>query len=320
MTDAWRPTASIDNLHRRAEIIRHIRRFFTERDVLEVETPLLSRATVTDLHLHTLATRGDVPGVGPIDLHLQTSPEYAMKRLLAAGSGPIFQMCRAFRGAEGGRRHNLEFTMLEWYRPGWNHHQLMDEVDELLGEILGTPAAHRVTYGELIHDAVGADAHRDDAATLRQAALVAGLDDIAEPDRQAWLDLTMVELVEPRLGRGRPTFVTDYPASQAALARIRPGDPAVAERFEVFVEGVELANGYHELTDADEQRRRFEADLDARRAAGLAQPEPDRRLLAALEHGLPDCAGIALGVDRLAMLALGTDDIRDVIAFPIDRA
>ncbi len=317
----WRPTASLDSLRRRAAILAAARRFFAERDVLEVETPLLSQGTVTDLHLHTLRTVVDAPGGGPETLWLQTSPEFAMKRLLAAGSGPVYQICKAFRDAEAGRRHNPEFTLLEWYRPGWDHHLLMDEVDGLLAAVLGSPAAERIAYGELLACTAGVDAHRDDAAALRLRALELGLADVPGlASREGWLSLLMTHLIEPGLGRGRPTFVLDYPADQAALAVVRLGDPPVAERFEVYVDGLELANGYHELVDGAEQRRRFEADLAARRTAGLPEVPVDERLLAALEHGLPESAGIALGFDRLVMLACGADSIQEVIAFPHDRA
>ncbi len=320
--DDWQPTASWRNLRRRAEILAEIRGFFAARGVLEVETPLLSAAAVTDLHLHSLAT--DLDGR---TLYLQTSPELAMKRLLAAGSGPIYQISKAFRGGgEVGRRHNPEFTLLEWYRPGFDHHALMDEMDELLEQILGVPAAERLTYGELFERHVGLDPHRAGVAELRRAAAEHGLDPgLGTADRDDWLHLLVGCVLEPRLGRGRPTFVHDYPASQAALARVRPGNPPVAERFEVYVEGVELANGFHELTDPIEQRRRFDADLEARRAAGregsgLPAVPIDERLLAALEAGLPDCAGVALGVDRLAMVALGAESLDEVMAMPIDRA
>lgn len=313
----WRPTAPLENLRRRAEVMAVIRRFFAEREVLEVETPLLSHGTVTDLHLHTLRTEVDAPGGGPATLWLQTSPEFAMKRLLAAGSGPIFQLCKAFRDGEAGRRHNPEFTMLEWYRPGWDHHLLMDEVDALLAAVLGAAPAERLAYGELLARTAGVDAHRDDAATLRRRALELGLADVPGlAGREGWLSLVMTHVVEPTLGRGRPTFVLDYPADQAALARVRPGDPPVAERFEVYLGGLELANGYHELVDAAEQRRRFASDLAARRAAGLPEVPVDERLLAALEHGLPAAAGIALGVDRLVMAAIGATSIDEVIPFP----
>ncbi len=317
----WRPTASAAHLRLRAGILAQIREFFAERDVLEVETPLLSHGTVTDIHLQSLSTSAEIPGIGgPVRLHLQTSPEFAMKRLLATDIGPIFQLCKAFRDLEAGRLHNPEFTMLEWYRPGWDHHQLMDEVDELLRMILGATPAVRRSYGEVFSTQLGVNAHRDDTEVLKNKALSHGLEEIDGLDREGWLSLMMTHRIEATLGRDAPTFVFDYPADQAALARIRQDDPPVAERFEVYVEGIELANGYHELTDADEQRRRFAQDLKSRRSLGLPAPPVDPHLIAALDHGLPACAGVALGVDRLVMLAAGASDIREVIAFPIDRA
>lgn len=288
--------------------------------MLEVETPQLAAATVSDFHLASLSTRLSGAGGGRT-LYLQTSPEAVMKRLLAAGSGSIFQIARAFRDGEAGQRHNPEFTLLEWYRPGFDHLRLMDEVEELLAETLALPAAERLTYGELFARELALDPHRASAPELERALARCGLDDPPRGlDRDALLDLALASVLEGRLGRGRPCFVYDFPASQAALARVRPGEPPVAERFEVFVEGVELANGFHELADAAEQRRRFQADLDRRRAAGLPEPPLDERLLAALAAGLPACAGVALGVDRLVMLAAGVSSLAEVLAFPVDRA
>jgi len=314
----WRPTASWENLKRRAEILAQIREFFEKRGVLEVETPLAAAAPASDLHLHSIRLELDA-GPERRELYLQTSPEFAMKRLLAAGSGPIYQISKAFRDGESGRRHNPEFTLLEWYRPGFDHHALMDEVDELLAEILDVPPAERRTYGELFAERWGLDPHEAEAEELENAAISAGLN-LRDLDRDGWLHLLWSHGVEPDLGRGEPTFVLDFPASQAALARIRPSDPPVAERFEVYVEGVELANGFHELIDAAEQRRRFEADLEARRRNGLPEVPIDEHLLAALEAGMPECAGIALGVDRLVMLAVGASSIAEVLAFPVERA
>jgi lysyl-tRNA synthetase class 2 len=322
MTSDWRPTASRASLERRAHLLAVTRAFFADRGVLEVETPVLGRAPVPDLHLDSFAvptSRGT--------RWLQTSPEYAMKRLLAAGSGPIYQISKAFRDGEVGRRHNPEFTLLEWYRPGFDFHALMDEMDAYLATTLVAKPAERRSYGEIFHDALGIDPHRATAAELEARGVEAGLDAPADLDRDDRLQLLLAHCIEPELGRAdgpglRPTFLYDFPASQAALARIRddPGRPPVAERFEVFLEGMELANGFHELTDAAEQRRRFEAELDKRRAAGKPALPLDERFLAALETGLPDCAGVALGLDRLVMLAVGADRLEDVLAFPDDRA
>lgn len=312
----WRPAASLDALRVRAEVMATIRSFFAGRGVLEVETPVLSSNTVTDVHLSSLACPTDDLG----KFFLQTSPEFHMKRLLAAGCGPIYQICKAFRGGESGRRHNPEFTMLEWYRPGWDHHGLMDEVEALLADVLCTPPAERLSYGEAFHRHAAIDPHGVADEQLLRRVVDLGVQDPESLDRNDLLNLVLTHVVEGKLGRGRPSFIHDFPAGQAALAKIRPGDPPLAERFEVFVEGIELANGYNELIDPDEQRRRFERDLETRRLADHDLPAMDDRLLAALEAGLPPCAGVAFGVDRLVMLKLGTRDISDVIAFPIDRA
>ena len=319
--DSWRPTCSTEMLRLRAGILAKIRAFFADRGVMEVETSLLARAPVTDVHLHALSCRYRGPGAADgLTLYLQTSPEYAMKRLLAAGSGPIYQICRAFRDGEAGRRHNPEFTILEWYRPGWDHHLLMDEVDELLAATLGGRAGERLSSAEAFERYAGIDPHRESDAELRDRVRRFGVPSADELARDDLLDLVLTHLIEPKLGHCQPTFIHEYPASQAALARIRAGDPPLAERFEVFVEGVEIANGYHELTDPGEQRRRFEADLEARRRLGLPEVPIDERLLTALEHGLPECAGVALGIDRLLMVAAGTRVLSDVVAFPVDRA
>jgi lysyl-tRNA synthetase class 2 len=317
----WRPTASLQNLRLRARILTRVRTFFESRGALEVETPLLSGGTATDPHILSLRSRYAGPGAPHgRDLFVQTSPEFAMKRLLAAGSGPIFQICKAFRDGESGRLHNPEFTILEWYRPGFDHHQLMDEMEELLGEVLGLPAADRLSYQDVFQGTVGVDPHAASPADLEKRAAHYGLTGPKTADKDDWLNLLMTHVAEPKLGRGRPTFVFDYPASQAALARIRQGNPSVAERFEVYVEGFELANGFHELIDAAEQRRRFETDLEKRRALGRDSVPIDEYLLGALEAGMPSCAGVALGIDRLVMIAAGTNALPDVIAFPIDRA
>ena len=316
MTDGgpsqWRPSASAQALQRRAELRATVRRFFAERSVLEVELPLIGEATVPDPH----SVEARLPSRPDRRLFLQTSPELFMKRLLAAGSGAIYSLDRAFRDGEHGTRHRAEFTILEWYRPGWNHYRLIDEIDELLAATLDRPVGERRTYGELFDEHLGLDPHEATPVELADAAQSAGLEvEMANADPNDWRQLVFSHLIEPQLGRGRPTFVLDYPADQAALARVRPGSPPVAERFELFVDGVELANGYHELTDVAEQRRRFEADLAIRARRGLPTPPLDRRFLAALDHGLPASAGVALGFDRLVMLALGVDQIGEVIAF-----
>jgi lysyl-tRNA synthetase class 2 len=319
---SWQPTASLHNLRRRAQLLRQVRGFFAERGVLEVETPVLGAATVSDLHLSSLHCHAEAVAPGQT-LYLQTSPEFAMKRLLAAHGEPIYQLCKAFRDGEAGRLHNPEFTMLEWYRPGWDHHRLMTEVDELLAATLSTPAGERISFRDAFQRHLGLDPLTAPERDLVGCAAGHGVGQpcgLAEDDRDGWLNLLLSLCVEPQLGRGRPTFVYDFPASQAALARIRHDHPPVAERFEVWVDGVELANGYHELTDADEQRQRFEQDLAQRRSRGLPAVPVDRHLLAALEHGLGPCAGVALGFDRLVMLACGATAIAEVMPFPFERA
>jgi lysyl-tRNA synthetase class 2 len=316
----WRPTATVEALKRRAAVLADVRRFFEERNVWEVETPALAAAGVTDPRIEGLAVDYDGPGA-PANgkLWLQTSPEYAMKRLLAAGSGSVFQVARAFRAGERGRLHNPEFTLLEWYRTGFDHHRLMDEVAALVQRVLGERGpVERLSYRQAFQDQTGIDPFTAEEAALRRKAAEMGL--ASALDRDEMLDLIMGSCVAPHLGRGRLTFVHDFPASQASLARLLPGDPPVAARFELFVEGIELANGFHELSDAREQRRRFEADRGRRAAEGGAVPGLDERLLSALEAGLPDCAGVALGLDRLLMLALGADRIEQVMAFPMERA
>lgn len=323
----WASTAPLTNLRLRARILSGIRAFFAERDVLEVETPVLSAAAVTDPNIESFQTLYTGPGTGEGQLlYLHTSPEFPMKRLLASGSGPIYQIARVFRQGERGRLHNPEFTLLEWYRPGFDHLELMKEVELLVGQLLGgscsLAATEHLSYGEAFDRYAGIDPHRADIESLQQCAARHGIGDVAglEPHRDGWLDLLLIHKVEPELGQGRLTFLYDYPASQASLARVRGGTSPVAERFELYYEGVELANGFHELADADEQRRRFERELFERREAGQPVLPMDGRLLAALKQGLPDCSGVALGIDRLMMLASGAERIDEVIAFPVERA
>ncbi len=315
----WRPGAAIEALRARAAILARIRAFFAARGVLEVETPVLAAATVTEPQLQSFETRYTGPG-GARRLYLQTSPEYAMKRLLAAGSGPIWQLARVFRDGEAGRLHNPEFTLLEWYRPGFDHHALMDEVEALVAELLGLPAGfERIPYAELFRRSLDLDPFHAELRELQACARQRGIDAPPLDSRDGWLDLLLTHLIEPGLGVARPVFVHDYPPSQAALARVRPAEPLVAERFELYIDGIELANGYHELGDAAEQRARFARDREYRRAAGLPDVPADERLLAALAHGLPSCAGVALGLDRLVMLAVGARSLDEVLAFSLDR-
>lgn len=312
----WQPTASLDALRLRAQLYQRIRDFFQQRDVLEVETPLLGQAASTDLHLASLSVETEYK-------FLQTSPEFAMKRLLAAGSGAIYQICKAFRAGESGRRHNPEFTMLEWYRPGFDHFELMAEVVELINLVLGERSVRQLTYRQAFEQVLNVDPHRAGEETLaRLAQQHTGYVPVDEDDRDTLLDLLMSQVIEPTLGADELSFIYNYPASQCALAKVTTDAQgvAVAQRFELYVEGVELANGYFELSDAQEQLHRFEADLALRANKQLPSMPMDKRLLAALEHGMPDCAGVALGMDRLLMLMANADSIRDVIAFPADIA
>ncbi|ODS62418.1 MAG: EF-P lysine aminoacylase GenX [Arenimonas sp. SCN 70-307] len=318
-----KPTAALRALRLRAELYALVRRFFAERGVLEVETPMLSMAGNTDPNIESFQLEFTGPrSAGAPRRWLRTSPEFPLKRLLAAGVGDCYELGRVFRDGEAGVRHNPEFTMLEWYRVGWNHHQLMDETAELLKAALalaGRRATVRDTsFRQLYLDKFGFDPLTAPEEELRSPLGVYDIDP-AGLTRDDWLDLLMTHLIQPSIPANRILLVYDYPASQCALARLRPGKPAVAERFEAYLGPLEVANGYHELKDADEQRARFESDLARRRARNAAEPAVDERLLAALPK-LPDCAGVALGIDRLLMALLGTDKIADVLAFPFERA
>ena len=319
----WQPSASLAALRQRAAILARLRAFFAARGVWEVETPILGAACASDPHLQAVVL-ADSPW-GP--RYWQTSPEAHMKRLLAAGSGAIYQIYRAAREAERGRLHNPEFTLLEWYRPGFDHHALIAEVDELVRAVVvdGPSLAPStiLSYREAFLRHAGLDPFTADMAEFKDCLAIAGVHlaaGIDGLDRDGWLDLVMTHCVAPHLGRDGPCFITEYPASQAAMARLLPGDPARAARFELYLQGIELANGYHELCDAMEQRARILQDLMWRQAHGLPAVPVDEALLAALAAGLPDCAGVALGVDRLVMLATGADTLDAVLAFPVERA
>ena len=327
----WRPTATRARLEWRATALRTVRRFFDDRGVLEVDTPLVVNAGVTDVHIHSV--RVDLGTGKPMFLH--TSPEYAMKRLLAAGCGDIWQCCHVARGFEASRLHNSEFTLIEWYRLGVSLDGLMDEVEALARAVLGPAAAGRATerlsYREAFLRHTGLDPLTAGEAELLQAVQPLGYRPQTSPQagagqtpagplRDELLELLMGAVIGPQLGQGGFTFIHGYPASQAVLARLDPADPRTARRFELYGNGIELANGFHELADADEQRARFLADGAERRRLGLPQMQPDERLLAALAQGLPDCAGVAVGFDRLLMLATGSRDISEVLAFPTERA
>jgi lysyl-tRNA synthetase class 2 len=318
--EQWKPTASIATLEVRASMLRTAREYFTATRALEVETPTLSAAAATDVHL---ASTEAACGVPRSRRFLHTSPEYAMKRLLASGCGDIWQICRVYRDGESGRWHNPEFTLIEWYRLGVDHHALMWDVEHLISAMLPPSRdfdrAERLSYRDALQLHAGVDALDDSTAVLIARLQSAGIDvpPSIRSDRDACLDLIMSTLVGPQLGRERLTFVYDYPASQAALARIRG---PVASRFEAYLDGIELANGFHELADAREQRKRFEQDAAERRRRGLPDVPIDEHFLAALEQGLPECSGVAVGFDRLVMCAVNAGHIDEVLAFPFDRA
>ncbi len=306
-----------ERLVARAQLLAHCRRFFAHRNVLEVETPLLSQAAVTDPHLDSLQTR--IAGHAPT-FYLQTSPEHAMKRLLAAGVGDCYQICKVFRDGETGRNHNPEFTMLEWYRLGFDQYQLMDEVEALLTTALVSAyqaPAERLSYQAIFERYLAIDPHLCPVDALRALCRDHAQADLPSADRDTLLNALMGIVIGPQLGHDRLTFVHDFPTSQAALARLLPGNPPVAARFEAYARGLELCNGFHELTQPDEQRRRFEQDLAQRAALGLPAVPLDERLIAALQVGLPDCAGVAVGLDRVLMVAMGAESIQDVLAFAV---
>lgn len=323
----WRPSAGIEALRLRARLYATIRAFFAERGVLEVETPVLSAAGNTDVNIasFSLEFSGRTEG-GPRARWLRTSPEFPLKRLLAAGIGDCYELGRVFRDGEAGGRHNPEFTMLEWYRVGWDHLRLVDETVALVRAALalvGCDAATTITtFRDLYRDRLGLDPF---FATEHE--LQAALGDVRiDPEgltRDDWLDLLMTHRLQPTFAADALLVVLDWPASQCALAKLRAGeggDPPVAERFELYLGPLELANGYHELTDAAEQRVRFERDRAIRRERGAVCPPLDERLLAAMASGLPDCAGVALGIERLLMALLGTDRIADTVAFDFFRS
>ena len=317
----WQPSASIKNLLTRAKLIEEIRRFFTDRGLLEVETPVLSEFGVTDVHLATFSTEFISPfGDLSKTLWLSTSPEYHMKRLLAAGSGPIFQIGKVFRNEEAGNRHNPEFTMLEWYRPHFDMYRLINEVDDLLQQILECPPTESMSYQFAFQQYVGLDPLSADPSELVEKAKKYQLMGAENESRDTLLQFLFSAVVEPQIGQEAPVVVYHFPASQAALAQISSEDLRVAERFEFYYKGLELANGFHELSDAREQLRRFQQDNLQREKMGLPVRAIDTRLLSALQAGIPNCSGVALGVDRLLMIAMGAEHIKEVISFAIDNA
>lgn len=322
----FRPSATLPRLKLRAKLLRRVRRFFDRRGFLEVETPLLSADVVVDRHLDPFSTTLAYDPRRPQEgcaLWLQTSPEFAMKRLLASGSGSIYQIAKAFRNGEQGPLHNPEFTMVEWYGAGDDMQQGMQLLSDLAEDLLGRGPAERLSYAEAFTRHVGIDPHRATPETLSEACRTLGVvppASLLPADIDGWLDCLLVERVEPHLGRDRPTLLYDYPASQAALARVRDDDPPVAERFELYVDGIELANGYHELLDSAVLRERIRQANAARLVDGKPSLPAESRLLEAMSAGLPAATGVALGFDRVVMLAAGARTLREVLAFPIDLA
>lgn len=323
----WQTTLTWQNAQARAKLLAKVRAFFVDKNVVEVETPALSVSTVTDVYLEAFVCQYNFLSDTSIDsannLYLQTSPEFHMKRLLASGYGAIFQICKAFRHEDSGHHHNPEFTLLEWYRPGFDHLELMDEVDELLQTILATEAAQRRTYQNIFIEKLSLDpltcgfsdlydiivSHGKGSAWLKQSN-----------DKDVLLQFIFSEIIEPTIGLDKPCFIYDFPRSQASLAKISPDDERVAQRFECYYQGIELANGFNELTDSKEQLDRFEQDNKKRVQLGLPQIKIDDNFISALTFGLPECSGVALGLDRLIMLAEKLSSITQVISFPVERA
>lgn len=328
----WQPSAPIDHLFKRAKIMVQVRQFFADRCITEVETPILSQYAVTDVYLSSFHTRYLKPGEmeatsltespSGTPMSLVTSPEYHMKRLLAAGSGPIYQISKCFRNHEEiGRYHNPEFTMLEWYRIQFDMIQMINEVDDLLQYILDCEPADRLSYQNVFIR------HLDlDPLTANREQLIIAINkldigfDTTNVDNDTLLQCLFTFGIEPHIGQDKPIVIFHFPASQAALAEVSTEDHRVARRFEFYYKGVELANGFKELTNAQEQRTRFERNNQERTAQGLPKQNIDIELLAAMEAGLPDCAGVAVGLDRLIMLALGGNSLSDVISFTFERA
>lgn len=323
---SWQPTLTWEYAQKRAQVLQKIRHFFNERNVVEVETPALSQGTVTDMHLEAITCRYNFLSDSSTDqatnLYLQTSPEFHMKRLLASGYGCIFQIAKAFRHEEAGRFHNPEFTLLEWYRLGFDHFKLMKEVAELLKMVLGCAEPTKRTYQHLFIERVNLDplsANREQLLTLikKHNKLSEWL--TLEQDNDILLQFIFSELIEPHIGNESPCFVYNFPRSQASLAKICPEDTRVAQRFECYFQGVELVNGFNELTHVDLQLERFQEDNRKRKILSLQEKPIETNFIAALTQGLPQCSGVALGIDRLIMLTLKAEHIDQVVSFPIDR-
>jgi len=314
----WKPGASANNLRARAEILANIRQFFADNNVLEVETPLLARTTATDVYIQSLEIANPLIDV-PETLYLQTSPEYAMKRLLGSGAGPIYQICKAFRQGESSNRHNPEFTILEWYQPGYTMDDLMQQVEQLVDTLLAYGRIPRLAYRELFQEHLHFDPHTISLESLKDVASRRMELSGGQLSKTDYLQLLLAKSIEPVMPAS--CFIYDFPIDQSALAVIENDETgeAVAKRFELFCGGMEIANGYFELVDPAEQRKRFESDRQTRKSLSLPEYPIDEKLLAALEHGIPQCSGVAVGIDRLVMLVTGATDIRAVLSFTTDQ-
>jgi lysyl-tRNA synthetase class 2 len=319
----WQPSADLSILKKRADLFKTVRSFFDARDVMEVDTPCLSLASISDPHIEVLTSYTRSQGED-LTYYLQTSPEYAMKRLLCAGSGSIYQLGKVFRAEDVGRRHSIEFTMLEWYRIGFDHWQLMDEIQSLLVTIFNDESlqCERLSYQEAFLRHTGLDPLVATLDQLQKCAYQYTEYGLQEEDRDTLLELIFASVVEAAIGSDQPCFIHSYPASQAALAKtyLNDNDQWVSARFELYWQGMELANGYYELTDAEEQAHRFEQDKAARKTLKLVDRQFDERLLSALKKGMPECAGVALGVDRLLMLMCQQKHIAEVMPFAHSRS
>ena len=313
--NTWRPFASIDVIERRAVLLQQIRSFMSHHGIIEVDTPILSHYAVTDPYIESIRAGSTVEKDLPLYLH--TSPEFCMKRLLAAGSGSIYQIAHVFRDGESGKRHKTEFSMLEWYRTGFGYEHLMNEVTGLLGE-LGFCAPEKMTYQQAFLKTINIDPHAASNDQLWNVASQHGWEGDRE-DRHALLDYLFSVAVIQQLEIKEPLFIYDYPDCMAALATLKNSEPVVAERFELFINGMEIANGFNELVDAEEQRQRFTIDSVARKNKGVPEVPVDNNFLNALEAGIPECAGVAIGIDRLLMVLCEKDDINDVLAFSLDN-
>ncbi|WP_284443192.1 elongation factor P--(R)-beta-lysine ligase [Buchnera aphidicola] len=319
----WKPSASIKSLIKRSKIISDIRLFFSQKNILEVETPILSRSTVTDIHLSSFETNYfSLNNVNDkLKLWLTTSPEYHMKRLLASESGPIYQICHSFRNEESGRYHNPEFTILEWYQPFYSMQKFIEEIDKFLQHILNYNQSDKISYQNLFIDFFKIDPLSTNLLELHQISKKLKLDYLTrfENDLNKFIQLLFTLKIEPNIGKDRPIFVYHFPAKQASLAAINSQDSRISDRFEIFFKGVELGNGFYELTDASEQKKRFIKDNKERFSMNLPTQKIDDCFLDALYHGLPPCSGVAIGLDRLIMLVLNKKNIQEVISFPLDR-